>query len=187
MAESSPLYARVIGASWTEVAEPLRRLHAGRTTVRARGYLRTARGRNPFARVISSILRLPKPSAAADVDLRVAVCGGEEVWHRTFNGRGLRSRQYECRDAELAERYRGLEFRFRLELSGGGLVYLQRQAAFTLGPFRLRMPAKWSPHVEAREVPAGPGRINVSVRVGLPGIGPLITYEGTVALEDCDA
>jgi hypothetical protein len=38
--------------------------------------------------------------------------------------------------------------------------------------------------VEAREDPAGPTRIHVDVRVGLPRVGLLISYAGIVELTD---
>jgi len=61
---------------------------------------------------------------------------------------------------------------------------VQREAAVLFGPVRLRIPAAWAPQVEAREDPAGPTRINVAVRVVLPGIGQLIAYDGLVDIED---
>ena len=77
-----------------------------------------------------------------------------------------------------------LEFRFRLAASGGSLHYVQREVAFLLGPVRLRIQASWGPRVEAREDPAGPKRVKVGVRVALPGIGPLITYDGLIDVEE---
>ena len=44
------LYARLLGDSWLQVAEPIRFAHASGPTVRARGRLRIAHGRSPVAR-----------------------------------------------------------------------------------------------------------------------------------------
>ena len=88
---------------------------------------------------------------------------------------------------ELAERIGLLEFRFRLEASEGSLVFRQVGAALLLGSLRLRLPAASAPRVDAREDPAGPRQIRVHVRVVLPAVGPLLTYEGTMNIEDTDA
>lgn len=181
------LYARLIGGSWTEVGEPLRLIHAAGMPVRARGQVRIEHGRNPLARIIARILRLPKPDAAAPVLLTISVLGEEEIWHRSFDGRCLDTRQYESSDSSLAERFGVLEFRYRLAPSGGSLLYAQREAAFRLGPLRLRIPARYAPRVEAREDPAGDTRFTVNVRVVLPGVGPLIAYRGTMVVQDGNA
>ena len=107
-----------------------------------------------------------------------------EHWQRTFNGRQLKTRQYESNTSELAEQFGVVEFRFRLDPSGGNLLYVQQEAAVLVGPVRLRIPAAWAPRVEAREDPAGPACIKVAVRVVLPGIGQLIAYDGFVDIED---
>jgi len=137
--------------------------------------------------VLARILRLPRPGVAADTRLVVAARADGEDWQRTFSGRRLDSRQYESNGSELAERFGVLELRFRLDESDGSLVYVQRGAAFVFGPVRLRIAASWAPRVEAREDPAGPTRVKVGVRVSLPGVGPLIAYDGIIDVEDTRA
>jgi hypothetical protein len=72
-------------------------------------------------------------------------------------------------------------------VSDGSLLYVQHAAAFVFGPVRLPIPASWAPRVEAREDPAGPTRVKTHVRVTLPGVGPLITYDGIIDVEDTRA
>ena len=184
MMGSSPLYVRVIGDAWTQIAEPIRRVHASHSIIRASGRLRVEDGRHFLARMLARMLRLPRPTAASETQLMVTVSPECEHWQRTFNGRHLKTRQYESNTSELAEQFGILEFRFRLDASGGNLLYVQREAAVLFGPVRLRIPAAWAPRVEAREDPAGPTRIKVAVRVVLPGIGQLIAYDGFVDIED---
>lgn len=184
MMSSAPLYERVIGDSWTQVAEPIRRVHASRSIVRASGRLRVEDGPHFLARVLARIIRLPRPTAAAETQLIVTAGPAGEQWQRTFNGRRVKTRQYESNACELAERFGVLEFRFRLDASGGNLLYVQREASVFLGPIRLRIPALWAPRVEAREDAEGPTRIKVAVRVVLPGVGQLIAYDGFVDIED---
>ena len=186
MALTAPLYMRILGDSWAQLGAPVRALHATSSTLRARGRLRIEHG-NAVARFVARILRLPPPAAAAETRLTVTARGDGERWQRTFAGRCLDTRQYALGRCELAERFGVLEFRFRLDVSDGRLVYVQREAAFLCGPARLRIPAAWAPRVEAREDPAGPTRVNVEVHVSLPGVGPLIAYDGLIDVEDAGA
>jgi hypothetical protein len=183
MTVSAPLYQRVMGHSWCQLAEALRSMHATSSTVRARGQFRIDYGSHPVARLLARLLRLPHPSAAADTRLVVSAHGDREQWERTFDGRRFVTLQYRWHD-DLAERFGVLQFRFRLQVSDGSLLYVQRQAAVLCWRVRLPIPALCAPRVEAREDPAGPKRIRVQVRVVLPGIGLLISYAGIVDVEE---
>jgi Domain of unknown function (DUF4166) len=177
------LYARLLGASWLQLAEPVRFAHATKSKVRARGRLRIARGRGYVARVLAAMLRLPRTNGAAETRLVVTSRGDVEHWRRTFDDRCLSTRQYATGDLTLGERIGVLEFRFRLEASEGSLVFRQVQAAVVWGPVRVRIPAAWAPRVDAREDPAGAHRIGIHVRVVLPALGPVLTYDGIIDLE----
>ena len=135
--------------------------------------------------MLAALLRLPRANAAAETRLRVTTEGSTERWQRTFDGRHLDTRQYQTDEGELGERIGILEFRFRLERSGGSLIFRQAKAAVMMGSLRVPLPERWLPVVEAREDAAGAQRISVHVRVVLPGIGPLMTYEGIIDVEDC--
>jgi hypothetical protein len=130
------------------------------------------------------LLRLPRASEAAETRLVITSEADGEQWRRTFDERRLDTRQYQVGDCELAERIGVLELRFRLEASDGSLIFRQLEAALLCGPVRLRLPAAWAPSVEAREDPMGPHQIGVHVRVALPAVGPVLTYDGTIDIED---
>jgi uncharacterized protein DUF4166 len=186
--DSEALYIRVMGDAWARVAEPVRCMHTHGATVRAHGRLRVEHGRHPLARALAWVLRLPRPGAATETRLLVTHRADGDHWLRTFSGRHLETRQYHSSGSELAERFGVLEFRFRLEPSeDGGIRYVQRSVEFLLGPVRVPVPASWGPRVEAREAPAGPRRVVVAVRVALPAVGPLITYDGCMTIEDTSA
>jgi hypothetical protein len=136
MAETVPLYARVIRGSWPEIAEPLRCVHEAHSIVRACGNVRIEHGCHPLARILTRLLRLPRPNRAARARLTVTVHGNEEVWQRTFDGRRLDTRQYESPESCLAERFGVLEFRYRLDACRGSLLYVQKDAALRLGSWR---------------------------------------------------
>ena len=176
------LYPRLLGSSWLQLAEPVRRAHAAKSTLR--GQFRIALGRSRVARILAAVLRLPRPNRAAQTRLVIAARGDRQRWRRTFAERHLDTWQYQIGDGELAERIGVLEFRFRLVASDGSLVFRQRSAFVVLGSAHLRLPAAWAPRIEAREDPAGAHQVRVHVHVMLPAVGPLLTYEGTLDLQD---
>src|SRR4029453_1090375 len=182
-----PLYVRVMGDSWLQVAEPVRLAHSTRSITRARGRLRIRHGPHYLARVLARMLGFPRPEAAAATQLTVTASPDGERWQRSFNGRGFTTRQYDSNGSRLTERYGVLEFSFDLGAPDGSLLYLQREAAVTFAGLRLRLPGPLAPHVEAREAPAGLNRVTVDVRVTLPWIGLLIAYDGVIEVEEARA
>jgi hypothetical protein len=181
------LYARLLGTAWLQVAAPVRSAHATESTVRARGALRIEHGRSPIARLLARFLNLPRASDAAETRLVITRRADGEHWLRTFDDRRLDTRQYQTGEGELAERFGVLEFRFRLEASHGSLLYRQLDAALLIGSVRLRLPATCAPRIEAREDPAGAQQVRIHVGVALPALGPLLTYDGTITIEDTRA
>ena len=180
----APLYARIIGEAWSQIAEPIRRVHSSGSTLRASGCLRVEHGSNGPARALARLLRLPRPAPSAETQLTVTSGPDGEQWRREFDGRRFETRQYEARGLQLAARFGVLEFRFCLDTSCGDLRYVQRAVAIVFGPVRWRMPAACAPRVEAWESPAGPTSLRIAVRVELPGLGQLIAYDGVVHIED---
>ena len=181
------LYARLLGSSWPQLADPVRVIHGTDATVRARGQLRVTHGRGQLARLVARLLRLPRATDAADTRLVITAGADGEAWLRTFGDRRLDTRQYEAGGSELAERIGVLEFRFRLEAVAGSLLFRQREAALLLGSIRLPLPASCVPRVDAREDAAGADRVVVHVCVTCPVLGPILTYDGTVDIEDVRA
>ena len=133
MMVSAPLYMRILGDSWTGIAEPIRRLHATHSIIRAHGRLRIEHGRHFLARVLARMLRLPRPSAAAETQLIVTARARRRTLAADVQRAASRNAAVPNRaTAELAERFGVLEFRFRLDASGGSLPYVQRDAAFVV-------------------------------------------------------
>jgi Domain of unknown function (DUF4166) len=152
--------------------------------VRGHGVLRVGHGDSRAARVFAGLLRLPAAGDAVATTLVVTPMEGGERWHRTFGTRALDTRQYPARDGGVAERFGPFELRFRLESSGGGTLYRQTGTALVLGPARLRLPGWCAPRVVAREDPAGERCVRIDVRVSLPAIGPVLTYAGTIHMDE---
>jgi Domain of unknown function (DUF4166) len=181
------LYARLLGASWDQLAEPVRIIHTTESTVRAGGRLRIAHGPSRLARLFARMLRLPRPSDAAETRLIITPDESGERWQRAFEDRLLDTEQYEAGECELAERFGALEFRYRLEASQGSLVYRQVDAGVLFGSIRLRLPVKCAPRVDAREDALGARHLRVHVCVAFPVLGPVLTYDGVIHLVETRA
>jgi hypothetical protein len=181
------LYARLLGSSWQQLAEPIRVIHTTGSTVRANGRLRIGHGRSRFARLLAWLLHLPRASDGAETRLTVTPDESGERWQRTFEDRLLDTAQYEAGERELAERFGALEFRYRLETSQGSLVFRQLDAGVLFGSFRLRLPVMCAPRVDAREDALSARQLRVHVCVAFPVLGPVLTYDGVIHLEETRA
>jgi hypothetical protein len=140
-------------------------------------------GPGSVARVLARVLRLPHEGSAVDTYLITTATGDGEHWLRTFDGRPLETRQRARHDGQIVERFHHLEFTFHRNTVGGATRFHQLAAALVIGPLRIRLPARCAPQVIAREEAAGPRRLHVDVRVELPIIGPLLSYDGTIDVE----
>src|SRR5262245_33565416 len=178
--EAGMLYTRLLGPSWPQLADPVRVIHGSGPTVRARGRLRITNGSSQLARLVARVLCLPRACDASETRLVITSGADGETWRRCFGDRRLDTRQYQAGASELAERIGILEFRFRLEVMDGSLLFRQLEAALLCGSVRLRLPASCVPRIAAREDAAGERRISVRVSVVFPMVGPILGYEGTV-------
>jgi hypothetical protein len=173
----------LLGASWAQVADPIRLAHATGPEVHGHGRMRICHGRNAAARLLARLLRLPRPCDAAETRLVVTAGADGEVWVRSFGHDRMVTRQFESPGGELAERIGPLELIFHLEATHGSLVYRQVAAALRFGSVRLPLPVLCAPIVAAREDPAGAHEVHVHVSVEYPLVGLVITYDGTIEIE----
>jgi hypothetical protein len=177
----SGLYAQVLGSSWNELDESVRRFHGVESILHATGTFRVRHGSNRLLRFLARLARLPAAGEAVDLRLIVTPRNQGEEWHRTFAGRSLVTMQGKLADGLLAERRGPLEMQFRLEVVHGSLSYQTQRVALCLGRLRLPLPGWLAPCVTAWEKPLGERQgIYVTVEARLPGLGLLIAYEGTV-------
>ena len=86
-------------------------------------------------------------------------------------------------DGTMRERFRMIEIVCRLEASRSAILYHQVGAAIRLGGLRFPLPRRLWPIVEGIEESHGPSMTRVSVRVTVPFVGVLISYEGLLAKE----
>lgn len=176
------LYARVLGPSWADLADAVRRLHDAAHSVRGEGTFRIRHGRGRLCRLLARTLGLPLSSDGTRTRLTVVPTEDGERWERSFDGRPFVSTQWKVAPGLLGERVGALELQFRLRVLDGALVYEQVAAALHAGPCRLSLPARLAPRVAAQETPAGPTRTQVHVTVSAPFFGLMLSYEGLVEI-----
>lgn len=180
-----PLYPGLLGASWSQLPVVVRRSHLNGTSVQGSGTFRIRHGNTLLAQFLARLLRMPPATEAVEVRLVITPDRFGERWFRTFGDCRLITTQREHTGGLLAERIGMMEFWFRLEVALGGLSYHQTGAALRLGPWCVPLPRWMSPQVEAREeaVAEDGDQTRVQVRVMLPFVGPLLSYEGCIQAE----
>jgi hypothetical protein len=180
-----PLYHRLIGERWPDLADSLRAFLGTAQQRRFRGRVRIERSTNGMARLVARLLGLPKPSESMPAELAIIPERGCEIWRRTFGDRTLTTRQSAGPGGTLMERYGLLEFSFVLRVENGGLHFDQAQTTIHLASFRLRMPGWMSPRVSAVcEAVARINRTHASVRITAPVIGTVLAYDGDFEIEE---
>jgi len=180
---STPLYAKLLGGAWSQLAEPIRAFHA-KTPTQARGRMRLVNGGGVPARALNWLLRLPAASESADVRLHVDRERDGERWCRTFNGARVTTWQRAGAANLLVERFGFFEIQFQLVSENGALRYRQTDASMRIGALRLRLPAAIAPAVEGCERPCGPACIDVQVSVSWPPAGLILAYDGAIHFEN---
>jgi hypothetical protein len=183
---TSALYPRLFGAAWSEIDTALQGMHCNGGPVHAAGVFRISHGTSVGAKLLLWFLRLPPPSAAAQVELTARPVGESETWLRLFDGKPVVTEQRAV-SGLLAERFGALEFRFRLSFADHAIHYRQVGVMLRIGlPFVLEIPLPgWaSPQVSAWET-AGASEMETRVRVevSVPLAGLLFSYEGELRRE----
>jgi Domain of unknown function (DUF4166) len=171
------LYRRVLGERFDALPEVLRRFHGLPDGGRAHGRLRVERAKGRLRNGLANLLGMPKSGLQVPVQLRIEVRGDRERWVRHFGGRPFVTEQWE-RDGLLMERSGAVTFSCAMWVDGARLHYEFRRAWF-LG---LPMPRRLSPSVVSW-VDAGDGGWTIVVRIFVPILGALVSYEGWVEPE----
>ena len=173
---SSELYREVLGKDWLALTENIRLAHSvGREM---NGTFRIAYGTGWLAKQLARRSPLPCAAAAADTRLTIFADDDGERWERRFDGAAFTTRQWQGRHGQLVERFGEWELHFKLRVEAGNLFYQPSGARLCLGAWHIPMPLACAPNVFAKEMSDGVARVLVSVRVTLPLVGLLITYEG---------
>jgi hypothetical protein len=171
------LYRRVLGASFDELPDVLKRFHDGTTAGCASGTFRVVRGDGPVRNFVAGMLRLPRAGESVPIRLEVVVEGDRERWIRHFAGR--RTVTVQWADGNLLMERLGLtSFSSALVVQGSRLRYEFRRAWFAGIP----LPIWVSPYVDGY-VDAGEAGWRASVHIFAPVLGEIVHYEGWVEPE----
>lgn len=176
MREITPLYRHLLGEDFDRLPPEIRAMHDVSDRLAARGRGSVERGRNPLARLVAGLFRLPP--AAEDIPVRVTftVVGGIEIWERDFDGARFRSRQEIGRGRQaglLVESFGPFAFGLAVPAGPSGLTLEIRGMRF-LG---LPLPTALAPRIAAGERVVA-GRFTFDVKMALPLVGLLVHYRG---------
>lgn len=182
------LYPRLIGDAWSQLSEPLRRIHSTGALKCCVGSFSVQHGTMLPTRLLIRFLGLPAAGENISTRLVVTPLVNGERWDRTFARKSFRTEQREHAGQLLAERIGAMEILFRLAVINGALCYQQTRAVLCVGRLRVPLPRWLSPQITAREwALQDESRVHVSVSVQAPLTGLLISYRGFIDMEEVQA
>src|SRR5689334_23639573 len=118
------MYQGIVGDAWRKLNPAVFKAHLnGGDSLAAKAVFRVEHSRNPLARLMAWLARLPAEADAAPVTLAVRRVPNGETWSRTFGTTKLLSTQVDVGDGLLTEKFGLTELRFRLSVSDGSLIY----------------------------------------------------------------
>lgn len=166
-------------AEWSQLAEPVRRMHGGALSLRAHGWAEVDGARHIFARLLRRLLGLPEPGAGQAITLTIERVGNREVWTRHFASRRMRSTLEPAEDGRhLRERLGPVSFHFELRCVGDAIDWELQEGRF-LG---VRLPRAVFGRVSSCSL-AEHGRYVFHVDTRMPFIGRLVSYRGWLEME----
>jgi hypothetical protein len=160
--------------AFVKLPDVVQRAHRG--TIRLSGTARVERGRG-LGGLIAALMRLPKSNPAADLIVTAWHFADQMVWSRSFDGRVFES-TFKRDDDFLVEQMGPLSLYLQPMAEGGRLVY--RLIATQIGPIAL--PRVLAPSMTAWEGEKD-GKYAFEVSVGLPFLGNVVRYSGSLDLE----
>ena len=172
--EHLSLYHRVIGPTFDELTPRLRQFHDARGLIEVRGLFNVTRGESTIGNWLTDCARFPRSQKELPVSLVVEPAAAGEIWHRSFAGTVIESRQFEAHGF-LAERFGPLVIFLQPRVVAGSLEITDVRATL-LG---LPLPPFLTPNVWARGIDNGAG-IDIVVRISCSLFGVLVEYEGYV-------
>jgi hypothetical protein len=173
---AAPIYRRLLGPAYGQLAEPIRDLHEVAASRTFRGEANVTRGRGLLSRVVARIIGFPPAGEGVPVTVTLTRQGERELWQRDFAGHRFASVQYlgaGINEGLVVERFGPIAFAMAVVVDGGRLRLVQRKGT----AFGISMPRWMLPKGEVYEHDAD-GRFNFHVDVVLPIVGPVVGYRG---------
>jgi hypothetical protein len=173
---TAPLYERILGHSWAQLAPEIRQLHSVTAASSFAGRCTVDRGRNPLACLIATIIGFPRASVNRSISVQLTREGDGERWVRTSGGRTFSSVQIPGRGrAEwlVRERFGPVSVDMALLVEGSTLHYIVRR----WGLFGIPLPLFFGPRSTAVES-ARDGQFCFDVTISHPLTGLIVRYRG---------
>ncbi|MCC8432956.1 DUF4166 domain-containing protein [Reyranella aquatilis] len=171
------LYRRVLGRNYGGMSEPGQRLHDGVGGTWS-GRCSVDGPANLLGRIVAKLFALPPAVRDAPIEVDFKVREGRETWIRRVGGRSMRSEQSIGRRRPagwLVEHFGPFAFDLRVTVTEARLELAMAGMRFAGIP----LPRLCWPHVSAVETGEA-GRFHFDVEIGLPGIGRLVRYRGSL-------
>jgi NAD(P)-dependent dehydrogenase (short-subunit alcohol dehydrogenase family) len=168
------LFARLLGDSFRQMPEVTQRLHRGWPAVIARGRATVQPATARPGRVLARIFGLPATPGDLPLEVVIESRDGFEYWTRRFGAHQMRS-VMRAQGGLLVERFGPVSIAMRLVATPDGLD-MRPVGGWFAGIPLLRF---LLPSVVARETSAD-GRHVFEVEIGLPIIGRLVAYRGSL-------
>jgi hypothetical protein len=174
--QTMPLYERILGQTWAQLAPEIRQLHSVTDASSFAGRCTVDRGRNPLAWLIATVIGFPKADVNQSISVQLSREGDGERWVRTSGGRTFSSAQMPGRGrAEwlVRERFGPVSVDMALVVDGPTLHYIVRRWAL----FGISMPLFFGPRSTAVES-AKDGQFCFDVTISHRFTGLIVRYRG---------
>lgn len=175
----SPLYRKILGASFDALPLQVQKLHASQTERRWQGKAEVRRGKGILAKIICTLIGFPRSSDDVVVCVKFSPEQGEERWTRDFGGKTFTSVQF-CgsgRDQHLlVERFGIISVSLALVVEEDRLLLIPRRWTM-LG---LPMPKVLLPGGNSFETEKN-GQFHFDVEIRAPVAGLIVAYKGWLA------
>jgi hypothetical protein len=173
---NGPLYQRVLGQSWDQLAPEIRQLHSVTSVSSFNGRCTVDRGRNPLAWLIATLIGFPKAGSDQSMTVKLTVDGDGERWVRSSGRRTFSSVQHSLRGRSewlVCERFGPVCVDMALVVDGANLRYIVRRWRL-LG---ISLPLSLGPRSTALES-VQDGKFRFDVEIGHPFTGLIVRYCG---------
>jgi len=175
----APLYQRILGGAWHDLAPPIRELHSVTRTSVFTGRCHVERGRSPLSMLTAAIIGLPR--AGADQEVRVTLCveSDGERWTRRIGGRQFSSLQHPGRGRPhglIRERFGPICVYMALAVDGADLQYVIRRWTLSGVPLPISIGPRGCASESVEE-----GRFRFDVEIGHPLTGLIVRYRGVLS------
>ena len=165
-APNVPLYQRILGESWHQLAPEIRHLHSVTSVSSFSGRCTIKRGPNPLAWLLATLIGFPKAGFDQCITVQLAVDGDGERWVRSSGGSTFSSLQHSGRgrcEWLLRERFGALAVDMALVVDGVNLRYVVRR----WGLLGIPLPLSLAPRATAIES-VQDGKFKFDVEIGHP-------------------